>query len=117
MSLAAERRGRLAETYAAWSFRARGFRILARRFRSSAGEIDLIARRRTVLVFAEVKARPDLDRALAAIGPKQRRRCLRAAEHFLALNPVHQGCVLRFDLIAVRPWRLPYHLADAWGAD
>ena len=48
---AAERRGRRAETMAAWLLRAKGYRILARRFRVPAGEIDLIVRRGRVVAF------------------------------------------------------------------
>lgn len=109
--------GRLAETVAAWSLRLRGYRIVARRFRTPLGEIDLIARRGRCLAFVEVKARSDVEQALAALGPRQRGRTLRAAELFLLRHPDHAGCMFRFDLIAVRPWRLPRHLVDAWRAD
>jgi putative endonuclease len=58
---------------------AKGYRILARRWRSPAGEIDLVARRRGIVAFVEVKARQDAASALAAIGLAQRRRIERAA--------------------------------------
>ena len=45
---------------AAWLI-AKGYRIIARRFRSRAGEIDIIARRRGVTAFVEVNARATLD--------------------------------------------------------
>jgi putative endonuclease len=106
--------GRVAEHLAAWSLRLRGYRILAHRFKTPVGEIDLIARRGRLLAFVEVKARPDLEEALAALGPRQRERTARAAELFLLRYPVHASCTLRFDLIAVRPWRPPHHLVDAW---
>lgn len=106
--------GRAAEHLAAWSLRARGYRILARRFRTPLGEIDLIARRGDLVAFVEVKARGDLEQALQAVGPRQRARTARAAELFLLRHPALSGCTFRFDLMAVRPWRLPHHLADAW---
>jgi putative endonuclease len=106
--------GSCAETLAAWSLRLRGYRILARRYRTPLGEIDLVVRRGGLLAFVEVKARPDLEQALCALGPQQRDRTRRAAELFLLRHPQHAGCVLRFDLIAIRPWRLPRHMADAW---
>jgi putative endonuclease len=106
--------GRLAETLAAWSLRLRGFRILARRFRTPLGEIDLIARRHRLLTFVEVKARPDSEQAAYALSRRQRERAARAAEMFLLRHPEHAGCTMRFDLITVRPWRLPRHLPDAW---
>lgn len=106
--------GRWAERMAAWSLRLRGYRVIARRYRTPIGEIDLIARRGRLLAFVEVKARTDLEQALVALGPRQRQRTARAAELFLLQHPSCAGCTLRFDLIAVRPWRLPRHLIDAW---
>jgi putative endonuclease len=106
--------GRGAESLAAWSLRLRGYRILARRFRTPLGEIDLIVRRGRLVAFVEVKARGDLDQALVALGPRQRERAARAAELFLLRHPGYGGHTLRFDLIAVCPWRLPRHVVDAW---
>jgi putative endonuclease len=106
--------GRLAETLAALSLRLRGYRVVARRFRTPLGEIDLIVRRGRLLAFVEVKARIDRDQALTALGPRQRERTERSAELFLALHPRYRDYNLRFDVVAVRPWRLPHHLVDAW---
>lgn len=108
--------GRLAENLAAWRLRLAGYRILARRFRTPIGEIDLIARRRTTLAFVEVKARRELGDALQAITSHQQKRAMRAAELFLLRYPDHAACTVRFDVVAVRPWRLPSHLEDAWRA-
>lgn len=109
--------GRLAETLAALSLRLRGYRVVARRFRTPLGEIDLIVRRGRLLAFVEVKARADLEQALVALGTRQRERTVRAAQLFLASHPSFQGHTLRFDVVAVRPWRLPHHLVDAWRID
>jgi putative endonuclease len=109
-----ERWGRLAERVAAWSLRLRGYRVLARRYRTPLGEIDLIVRRGRLLAFVEVKGRADLAAALGALGQRQRQRMARAAELFLLHHPSHADCALRFDLVAVRPWRPPRHLPDAW---
>jgi putative endonuclease len=106
--------GRLAETLAALSLRLRGYQVVARRFRTPLGEIDLIVRRGRLLAFVEVKARVDRDQALEAIGFRQRERTERSAELFLALHPRYRDYSLRFDVVAVRPWRLPHHLRDAW---
>jgi putative endonuclease len=114
---AAERRGRRAETLAAWLLRAKGYRILARRFRVAAGEIDLITRRGRTIAFVEVKARADHAAALEAVSPQQRRRIAAAAEGWLARRGDAAGCALRFDVVAVLPGRLPLHLADCWRPD
>lgn len=106
--------GRWAETLAAWSLRLRGYRVVARRFRTPVGEIDLVVRRGRLLAFVEVKARANALEALTALGPRQRQRTARAAELFLLRHPDHAGCTFRFDLVWVRPWHLPRHLMDAW---
>lgn len=106
--------GRWAETAAAWSLRLRGYRVVARRYRTPLGELDLVVRRGALLAFVEVKARADPEQALAALGVRQRERTVRAAELFLLRHPVHAACTLRFDLVTVQPWRVPRHLVDAW---
>jgi len=90
---------------------------LAERYRTSFGEIDLVMRRRSLLVFAEVKARPSFDLALHALRPEQQARLNRAAEIYLRDHAIHAACAIRFDLIAVRPWRWPQRIPDAWRPD
>jgi len=51
--------GRKAESLAAFALRLKGYRVLARRLRTPAGEIDLIVRRGATIAFVEVKARAD----------------------------------------------------------
>ncbi|MEM7044449.1 MAG: YraN family protein, partial [Pseudomonadota bacterium] len=58
--------------------------------------------------------RPSLDQALYALRPQQKVRLARSAEIYLRDHPVHAACSIRFDLIAIRPWRWPHHLRDAW---
>ena len=110
----AERRGHGAERISVWLLRLKGYRILARRFRVPAGEIDLIARRGRVLVAVEVKARPALAAAAEAVTARQRRRIVRALEHFRARRPDLAALDCRFDVVMVMPGRWPRHLRDAW---
>ena len=65
------RLGQFAETLAVWQLRAKGYRILTRRFRCRPGEIDIIARRGNVLVFVEVKARRNAATAAESISSRQ----------------------------------------------
>jgi putative endonuclease len=115
---AAEQRGRAAETAAVWRLRLAGWRILARRWRSAAGEIDIVARRRGVVAFVEVKARAGREDALLAVTPRQQRRIARAAALFLASGRGMGGRAgagqPRFDLVLVRPWRWPEHVPAAF---
>jgi putative endonuclease len=107
-------RGGRAELLCLWQLRLKGYRILARRYRTAVGEVDLIARRGEVLAAIEVKARPDLATASEAIGPRQRRRVTRALAHFLSGRPDLALLAPRFDVILVVPRRWPVHLIDAW---
>ena len=111
--LRAYRFGLRAETICVWWLRARGYRILARRFDARVGEIDIIARRGALLAMVEVKARRG-DPADAVPTMRQRQRIARAAEAFMARSPGLAGCDIRFDLMVARPWRLPNHIEDAW---
>ena len=108
------RRGRRAEALCVWLLRLRGWRILARDYRVPVGEIDIIARRGSVIAAVEVKARTAAGAAAEAVTPRQRRRVARAFEHFLARRPPPPGCVLRFDVMLVAPSRLPRQIVDAW---
>lgn len=109
--------GQRAETLAAWWLRLKGYRILARDFRTTLGEIDLIARRGDILALVEVKARPSLAEAGEAIGRNQRLRIGRAAIAFLQRHPGLCNLALRFDAVLIVPGRLPRHIPDAWRQD
>ncbi len=115
--IAAYRRGLFGETLAAWLYRARFHRVLARRYKTPAGEIDLIVRRGRTIVFVEVKHRPTSEEALDAIGPVSRKRIACAAELWLAAHPDAAGFDLRFDLAIVVPGRLPRLVVSVFDAE
>jgi putative endonuclease len=106
--------GLSAESRAAAWLIARGYRILARRFKSPLGEIDIIAVRRRLLIFVEVKARATLDAAAESVTERQRQRIAAAAEIWLAANPQPAFRDIRFDAILVAPGKLPRHIAGAF---
>ena len=108
------RLGLSAESRAAAYLIAKGFRILARRWRSPAGEIDIVARRRRLLVFVEVKARATLDDAAESVSPHQKRRICAAAEAWLAAHPDDSVQDMRFDAMLVAPGRIPRHITGAF---
>jgi len=103
-----------AESRAAALLIAKGFRILARRWKSPLGEIDIVARRRQLLVFVEVKARSGLDEAAFAVTPRQRARIAAAAEAWLAAYGGAGIRDIRFDAILVAPGKLPRHIQGAF---
>ena len=108
--------GLSAESRAAALLIAKGFRILARRFRSPVGEIDIVARRRHLLVFVEVKARERVDDAAWSVTERQRARIVAAAEVWLAQHPDANIRDCRFDAMLVAPGCVPRHIPAAFDA-
>jgi putative endonuclease len=108
--------GRRAEARAEILLRLKGYQILSKRFRSGQGEIDLVAQRGRVVAFVEVKARTSEGEAIEAVGRRQRRRILAAANAFLAQHPRAAQKDCRFDIIIVTSSLLPRHILNAWSA-
>lgn len=108
------RTGISAESRAAALLVAKGFRILARRWRSPVGEIDIVARRRHLLVFMEVKARHSLDDAAESVTERQRQRIIAAAEAWIATYPDPSIHDMRFDAMLVAPGKMPKHIQGAF---
>ena len=114
--VAAFRTGLSAESRAAAYLMAKGYRILAKRFRTPHGEIDIVAKRRNLIAFVEVKARATLDDAAFALTPRQKARIVDAAQAWLVAHPEHAEFELRFDAMLIAPRRLPRHLLAAFDA-
>ncbi len=110
---AAEKRGRGAETLFCWWLRLHGWRILARRARLPGGDVDIVARRRRVLAFVEVKARASEEAAVLSLDAWRLRRVVVAAER-LAPRYLRPGDDLRIDAIFIVPGRLPRHAPSIW---
>ena len=109
-----ERRGHRGEWLAAMALMLKGYRIVARRYRTKLGEIDLIARRGDLVLIVEVKVRPSLVQAMEAIGRMSERRIEAAADLWLARQSDHGRLSLRFDMVAVLPRRWPVHVANVF---
>jgi len=114
---AAFRFGLSAESRAAAYLIGKGFRILARRWKSPVGEIDIVAGRGSLLIFVEVKAREKLDDAAWSVTPRQQQRIAAAAEAWLAHHPEAKFTDIRFDAVLVAPGRLPQHIPAAFMAE
>ena len=101
MGPSSSEKGRVGEEHAVAYLREKGYRILARRFRSGPGEVDIICRKEDSVVFAEVKAwdvlgLEDLERS---VDSRKRDKIRRAASLFLQSHPELGGCRIRFDLV------------------
>ncbi|MBM7486650.1 MULTISPECIES: YraN family protein [Bradyrhizobium] len=114
--VAAFRTGISAESRAAAYLMAKGYRILAKRYRTPHGEIDIVARRRNLIAFVEVKARATLDDAAFAVTPRQQQRIIDAAQGWLVAHPEHAEFEMRFDAMLIAPKRLPRHVLAAFDA-
>jgi putative endonuclease len=106
-----------AENFAALWLRLKFFTILARNYAASGGEIDIIARRGDLVIFVEVKARPDRTAAQIAIDARKIGRISRAARVWLAAHPHFSDCALRGDAVLVAPHRAPRHVPGAFELD
>ena len=112
----AYRRGHSSEWMAAVALMTKGFRIVARRYRTRLGEVDLIARRGDLVLIVEVKARKTLIEAMEAIAHESERRIEAAADLWLARQKDHARLSVRFDMVAVLPWRWPVHVENVFYA-
>lgn len=111
---AAYRLGHRSEWLAALALMLKGYRIVARRYRTKLGEIDLIARRGDLVAIVEVKARPSLAEAMDAIGRESAHRIEAAADLWLVRQRDYARLSMRFDMVAVMPWRWPAHIEDVF---
>ncbi len=109
-----EKLGRRAENLAALYLMLKGYRIIERRFKIRAGEVDLIARKGKLLVAVEVKARQNLEQARESISYASQNRIERTMEIYIDQRPHLQGLDLRFDAVfVIGKWRV-VHEPDYW---
>ena len=110
----AERKGHWSEWLAAAALILKGYRPLARRYRTRLGEIDLIVRKRDLVAFVEVKARKDEQSAVDAVTRTAARRIAAAGDLWLSRRPDAAKLSVRYDIVAVIPGRWPRHFPDAF---
>ncbi len=110
---AAELRGRDGERRAAWWLWLRGWRILDQRVRTPAGEVDIVARRGSLVAFVEVKTRKTAAELDFAIDARRLARVAAAAE-LLMPRYAGPGDDIRVDVILIAPRTLPRHIENAW---
>lgn len=106
--------GIIAEIIALVFLKIKFYKIVECRYRSHAGEIDIIAKRGKYIVFIEVKARKNSSHIFDVLSSKQQLRIRNSAEFFLSRNKKFQNLQPRFDLITISPKHGLTHLKNGW---
>ena len=110
----AQRRGIWGEWIAAAYLFFKGYRIIQLRYKTKLGEIDLIARKRDLVAMVEVKVRPTIEQAVDAVTYASQRRISDASDIWHAKQRDAARLSIRYDIIAIRPWKMPVHFKDAF---
>ena len=116
--MSANNYGKLAEFMALQYLRLKGYALVSCNYvtgrGTGAGEVDIIVKNQTTLVFIEVKKRKDISTASYAIQPRQQQRIRRGAEAFLAHHPEYQNFDIRFDAVLIElPFKIE-HIENAF---
>lgn len=107
---AAYKRGQRGEWIAALVLRLKGYKIVARRFKTKSGEVDIIARRGDLVLIVEVKVRNTIEQAMDSVSPTSLRRIEAAGDEWLVRQKDYGQLSIRYDLIALLPRRWPVHI-------
>jgi putative endonuclease len=96
------------ESRARRHYRLRGYRILGANVWIAGYELDLVVRRGRSLAFVEVESKTGTGFGTPEemVTPEKQRRIRQAAQAWLARNPEHAGCAIRFDVVAERAGKL-----------
>lgn len=91
------------ETEAAEYLKTRGYQILTRNFTCKSGEIDIIGKESSYLVFVEVKYRKNLETGYPgeAVDYRKQQSIIRTAEYYMKKNGISQETPCRFDVVAM----------------
>ena len=110
MSLRRQLVGKQAETRAVAELERRGYAVVARRYRTRHGEIDIVARDGETMVFVEVKAREgsEFGTGADAVTLRKQRRVMSMAVDYLARNRMTNR-PSRFDVVAIDGTVLTYY--------
>jgi putative endonuclease len=102
MTVARQALGKTGEDLAVAALERRGYAIIARRYRTKHGEIDIVAQDKETTVFVEVKARAtsEFGTAAEAVTRRKQRQLAWMATEYLALNRL-ANIPCRFDVVAI----------------
>jgi putative endonuclease len=115
-----QKAGRIAEDKALAYLKARGLHLVGRNYSCTLGEIDLVMRDGSYLVFIEVRSRVNTGFGSGAVSVTyaKQQKIIKATQHYILKNQVQDKYPLRFDVISIDgssesiTW-----LKDAFGAD
>ncbi len=110
-------KGYRGEKLCAFYLRVKGYKILAHRYRTPWGEIDIIAQKQKTLIFIEIKTRKDYQSGVESLQPKQQQRIQDAALYYLSHFPRRNDSYLpacRFDVLICQRFLRITHLKNAW---
>lgn len=105
--------GLIAEIIAVLCLRCKFYQIIATRFKSPFGEIDIIAKKNNQIIFIEVKARKDIS-LMDFISKHQQQRIIKSSQYFLLKSSKYQKYLMRFDAIIVNKFFWQKHLKNYW---
>lgn len=96
-------KGKFYEEAAAVYLQQQGLQIIAHNFFCPVGEIDLIAREESCLVFVEVKYRSSLQKGypMEAVSFSKQKRIYRTAQWYLQQHPLPETWRCRFDVVSI----------------
>ena len=106
-----------AERMCRLALRLKFYRILAMRYKTPMGEIDIVATRGNTVIAVEVKARATREDALESISSQQRARIAQALQDFVMRHPRFARHNLRFDVMLAVSRQWPVHIKNAWLVD
>ncbi len=107
-------KGIWAERLSALMLVLKGYKICKMRYKTYVGEVDIVAKRGNVMVFCEVKYRPDYEQGVNAILPTAQKRIQRTAQIYMSQESVPETMDMRFDVIIISPPFSIKHLTNAW---
>lgn len=101
--------GTFGENFALCHLQEHGLTLLEKNYQQSTGEIDLIMRDRSCIVFVEVKLRSkkDFDLAFESVDRAKQRRIINTAQYYLKSKKLLHEIDCRFDVVAVENQKSP----------
>ena len=108
--------GKFAESLVILWMWLRFYNIIDYRYKTKLGELDLVVKRGKTLIIVEIKLRPSLAESLESVPKFSQERIVRATQWYLAKHPKYNDYTVRFDIVAIAPWRFPIHIKNAFYA-